>query len=163
MSLFQSCWSGCTGTQTGSLSVEKFHMVKGIPKITIGISNLQNCHNQSAEAEQGAGAELERQNGGKGSAGTICWRECGSRWYDNDALQPWWHGNYVKVKAARQHWRNYLERNQSIIIQLFCGQTRWVSLVFHWFWHCFATYSLQINVVQFSKWWLSLSLTHFIP
>ena len=26
--------------------------------------------------------------------------------------------------AARKHWRNYLERNQSIIVQLFCGQTR---------------------------------------
>ena len=28
------------------------------------------------------------------------------------------------VMAARRHWRNYLERNQSIIVQLFCGQTR---------------------------------------
>ena len=28
------------------------------------------------------------------------------------------------VGAARRHWRNYLERNQSIIVQLFCGQTR---------------------------------------
>eukprot|EP00090_Calanus_glacialis_P038312 TRINITY_DN6690_c0_g1_i1.p1 TRINITY_DN6690_c0_g1~~TRINITY_DN6690_c0_g1_i1.p1 ORF type:complete len:1106 (+),score=377.60 TRINITY_DN6690_c0_g1_i1:83-3400(+) len=26
--------------------------------------------------------------------------------------------------AAKKHWRNYLERNQSIIVQLFCGQTR---------------------------------------
>merc|ERR1712059_165703 len=26
--------------------------------------------------------------------------------------------------AAVTHWRNYLERNQSIIVQLFCGQTR---------------------------------------
>ena len=34
------------------------------------------------------------------------------------------------VMAARRHWMNYLERNQSIIVQLFCGQTRWVrSLV----------------------------------
>ena len=30
------------------------------------------------------------------------------------------------VMAARRHWRNYLERNQSIIVQLFCGQTRLV-------------------------------------
>merc|ERR1719244_2432213 len=30
----------------------------------------------------------------------------------------------MEVKAARQHWRNYLERNQSIIVQLFCGQPR---------------------------------------
>ena len=28
------------------------------------------------------------------------------------------------VSAARRHWINYLERNQSIIVQLFCGQTR---------------------------------------
>ena len=34
--------------------------------------------------------------------------------------------NDVKVKAARQHWRNYLERNQSIVVQLFCGQTRYL-------------------------------------
>jgi len=27
-------------------------------------------------------------------------------------------------EAAKRHWRNYLERNQSIIVQLFCGQTR---------------------------------------
>ena len=33
------------------------------------------------------------------------------------------------VTAARRHWRNYLERNQSIIVQLFCGQTRWVRSV----------------------------------
>ena len=26
--------------------------------------------------------------------------------------------------AAKRHWRNYLERNQSIIVQLFCGQSR---------------------------------------
>ena len=30
----------------------------------------------------------------------------------------------MDIKAARQHWRNYLERNQSIVVQLFCGQTR---------------------------------------
>ena len=28
------------------------------------------------------------------------------------------------VSAAKRHWQNYLERNQSIIVQLFCGQTR---------------------------------------
>jgi len=28
------------------------------------------------------------------------------------------------VSAAKRHWINYLERNQSIIVQLFCGQTR---------------------------------------
>jgi len=28
------------------------------------------------------------------------------------------------TSAAATHWRNYLERNQSIIVQLFCGQTR---------------------------------------
>ena len=28
------------------------------------------------------------------------------------------------VAAAGRHWMNYLERNQSIIVQLFCGQTR---------------------------------------
>ena len=71
MSLFQSCWSGCTGTQTGSLSVEKLLREDGIPKITTGSSYLQPFHNQSAEAKQGAGTELERQNGGKGSASTL--------------------------------------------------------------------------------------------
>ena len=34
------------------------------------------------------------------------------------------------VMAARRHWRNYLERNQSIIVQLFCGQTRSVVKCF---------------------------------
>lgn len=34
------------------------------------------------------------------------------------------------VAAARRHWINYLERNQSIIVQLFCGQTRSVVRCF---------------------------------
>jgi len=34
------------------------------------------------------------------------------------------------VAAARRHWINYLERNQSIIVQLFCGQTRSVVKCF---------------------------------
>ena len=34
------------------------------------------------------------------------------------------------VKAAKRHWTNYLERNQSIIVQLFCGQTRSVVKCF---------------------------------
>ena len=34
------------------------------------------------------------------------------------------------VKAAKRHWINYLERNQSIIVQLFCGQTRSVVKCF---------------------------------
>lgn len=34
------------------------------------------------------------------------------------------------VMAARRHWMNYLERNQSIIVQLFCGQTRSVVKCF---------------------------------
>ena len=36
-----------------------------ISKIKFGNSNLKYFHNQSAEAEQGARAELEGQNGGK--------------------------------------------------------------------------------------------------
>ena len=34
------------------------------------------------------------------------------------------------ITAANRHWRNYLERNQSIIVQLFCGQTRSVVRCF---------------------------------
>ena len=34
------------------------------------------------------------------------------------------------LTAANRHWRNYLERNQSIIVQLFCGQTRSVVRCF---------------------------------
>ena len=34
------------------------------------------------------------------------------------------------VNAAKRHWINYLERNQSIIVQLFCGQTRSVVKCF---------------------------------
>merc|ERR1712141_59472 len=36
----------------------------------------------------------------------------------------------MDIKAARQHWRNYLERNQSIVVQLFCGQSRSVVKCF---------------------------------
>ena len=55
-------------------------------------------------------------------------------------MWSWRHYIYidVKVKAARQHWRNYLERNQSIVVQLFCGQTRYLlndpHLSWSWSW-----------------------------
>ena len=35
------------------------------------------------------------------------------------------------AEAARTHWINYLERNQSIMVQLFCGQERFVVKCLH--------------------------------
>eukprot|EP00092_Neocalanus_flemingeri_P008316 GFUD01008966.1.p1 GENE.GFUD01008966.1~~GFUD01008966.1.p1 ORF type:complete len:1103 (+),score=340.51 GFUD01008966.1:377-3685(+) len=55
--------------------------------------------------------------------------------------------------AAKRHWRNYLERNQSIIVQLFCGQTR--STV-----KCFSCVGESVTYREFTNLTLPLPETH---
>ena len=53
------------------------------------------------------------------------WLHCDTNKVIGSSQEPKLNNNNSRDReAASRHWRNYLERNQSIIIQLFSGQTR---------------------------------------